>query len=237
MKLPILLSTLLFSAILLLSSPKIEVIGGNTQDWGDVKPSKKPLKHTVVLKNIGDEVLNITGVKPSCGCTTAPIDKEKLKPGESAKIKVEFKAGSSTGPKTKTIRITSNDPSNPTLIYRLKANVVKDLTVGPSQYFNFSTMEVGKKAESKVFIQNNGKKPVTLSDYKVEPANVEINLNKPVTLKPGEKVEVSAWLTPEKAGYTSVRLTMQTSHPEDPTLTIQGYGTAKESAVFRNGSK
>jgi hypothetical protein len=237
MKLNLLLSVLIFGVVSIFAAPKIEVVGGITQDWGDVKPSSEALKHTVTLKNVGDEPLNISGVKPSCGCTTAPIDKDILKPGETASIDVSFKAGTSTGPKTKTIRITSNDPSKPILTYRLKANVVKDLSVGPSRYFNFSEMEVGKKAESKVTITNNGGKSVTLSDFVITPNIVQTNLTKPVTLKPGEKVDVTAWLTPEKAGYTSIRLTMKTDNPDDPKLTIQGYGTAKESAVFRSNSK
>jgi hypothetical protein len=232
MKSTILISSLIFAVVSVFAAPKIEIVGGNTQNWGNVKPSSDGLKHTVVVKNVGDQPLNITNVKPSCGCTTAPIDKDIIMPDSTASIDVTFKAGMSPGPKTKTIRIASNDPSNPNLIYRLKATVVKDLTVGPSKYFNFSQMEVGKKAESTVSITNNSKKSVTLSEFETTPETLKTNLTKPVTLKPGEKVDVSAWLTPEKAGYTSVRLTMKTTHPDDPKLTIQGYGTVKESAVF-----
>lgn len=237
MRLPLLLASALFSVLSLFAGPKIEIVGGNTQDWGDVKPSNDPLTHTVTLKNIGDEPLIISGVKPSCGCTTAPIDKDNLKPGETASIDVSFKAGKSTGSKTKTIRITSNDPTNPTVIYRLKANVVKDLMVGPGPYMNFSNLEVGKKAETEVFIQNNGKKTVTLSNFTTFPESMKINLTKPVTLAPGEKVDVKAWYTPDKAGYTTVRIEMNTSHPDDPQLVITGYGTAKESPIFQSGSK
>lgn len=42
------------------------------------------------IKNFGGEVLKITGVSTSCGCTKASIDKKMLAPGESARLAVVF---------------------------------------------------------------------------------------------------------------------------------------------------
>src|SRR5438105_11547865 len=67
---------------------KLEVIGGDTYDWGAVAPAK--LKTVIQIKNVGTDSLVISNVHPSCGCTTAPIDKSMLKPGEIGKISVEI---------------------------------------------------------------------------------------------------------------------------------------------------
>src|SRR6056300_1776529 len=97
---------LLLVASMAYAQPKIEVIGGNKHDWGKVSPKDSPLKTKVKIKNTGNEQLVITNVKPSCGCTTAPLDKDKLKPGEVATVNVTFNVGSKAGVNSKTIRIS-----------------------------------------------------------------------------------------------------------------------------------
>ena len=42
----------------------------------------------------GDEMLKITGVKATCGCTVVQLDKRDYAPGESGVIKVTYTAGS-----------------------------------------------------------------------------------------------------------------------------------------------
>ena len=58
----------------------LEIIGGDTYDWGTVAPGK--LTTTVEVKNTGAQDLKITEVRPGCGCTAAPIDKNLLNPNE-----------------------------------------------------------------------------------------------------------------------------------------------------------
>src|SRR5437667_12794840 len=61
---------------------KIEIVGGDTYNWGNVQPGE--LKATIQVKNTGQGDLKITDVHPGCGCTvTSPIDKNPLKPGET----------------------------------------------------------------------------------------------------------------------------------------------------------
>ncbi|GAB5466704.1 MAG: DUF1573 domain-containing protein [Candidatus Kapaibacteriales bacterium] len=237
MKAKLLFFALFLAASSLIAGPKLEIIGGNTYDWGDVKASNEGLTTTVKLKNVGDGVLEISNVKPSCGCTTAPIDKDKLQPGETASIDVTFKPGTSSGPKTKTIRISSNDSQSPNVIYRLKANVVKNIDVGPKSFFNFSEVAVGNSVDSKLTVTNHSKRPVTFSDYKVEgDQNVTINLTKPITLKPNESFDVVSTITPDKVGYSNFKVTMTTSDPDTPQLVISGYARAQKNPLLNSGS-
>ena len=137
------------------AQPKLEIVGGNSYDWGKVGPKDSPLKTKVKIKNTGNEQLIITNVKPSCGCTTAPLDKDKLNPGEVATIDVSFNVGSRAGVNSKTIRISSNDPANSTTIFRLSADVQKEVTVSPAFLDKvFKAIEADANAEVEVDLPN-----------------------------------------------------------------------------------
>jgi hypothetical protein len=215
------------------AQPKIEIIGGNAHDWGNVTPKESPLKTKVKIKNVGTEKLVISNVKPSCGCTTAPLDKDQLNPGETATIDVTFNVGHRGGVNSKTIRISSNDPNNSTIVYRLNANVVKAITVTPT-YFAFSQMKVGEKSTARVTIQNTSKKDVTLTETASTPDDMVLNIKGTKTLKPGESFELKATLSPTKAGYVNCYVKFKTNVADDPELTVSGYGSVKASPVFNN---
>ena len=69
------------------------------------------------FKNSGGEVVTITSVKPSCGCTTAELAKAQYAPGETGEIKAVFKFNGGVGPQEKTILVTTSDaPASPTLL-------------------------------------------------------------------------------------------------------------------------
>ncbi len=81
-------------------------------DFGDIKQGDK-VSHTFVLTNGGGDLLKISDVKASCGCTAAAPDKNELAPGESTNLVVTFNSAGRMGKQSKTVRIYSNDPENP----------------------------------------------------------------------------------------------------------------------------
>ncbi|MBN9284887.1 MULTISPECIES: DUF1573 domain-containing protein [unclassified Flavobacterium] len=70
-----------------LSNATIEVV--NTFDFESMH-LKDTLKHTFLIKNTSDNVLNIVAVHSNCGCTITSFSREKIKKGESAEIAVTF---------------------------------------------------------------------------------------------------------------------------------------------------
>lgn len=218
------------------AQPKIEVCNGtDTQDWKTVTPKDEPLKANVPIKNIGNETLIITEIKAGCGCTTARLDEiqDTLKPGESTNLPVTLRIGGATGDLTKTVRITSNDPNSKDKILFLKANIFHPIQMTPS-YFAFNEMKVGSEASSAVKIKNNTDKNLTLSEIVMTPSNVDISLKKDRILKPGEEVEVTAKVKPDKSGYFNCTLKMKTSSKDYPELVISGYGKVNESPIFNS---
>jgi hypothetical protein len=229
--------------LLLLAQPKLEIVGGDTYDWGKVKKTDA-LHAKVVLKNAGTDTLKISNVKPTCGCTTAPLSRNTLLPGDTATLDITLKVGNG-GSVSKSIRISSNDSVNQIKTLFLRANIIIDLDVSPVSFFDFSKMKPNFDYTKSVFVTNKTEQDVAFSEFIVTPSDAVISLKKDeavfspnqlssITLKPGEKLEVIAKIRPQKKGYYNMSVKMKTTCPSTSTLTITGYGNVEESPLFNN---
>lgn len=96
----------------------VKVIGPKIQfektlhDFGKIKEGTI-VEYTFKYKNVGSEVLEVNHVRTSCGCTAAVINGKSLKPNEEGTLKVEFDSSNREGVVTRTITLSSNDPSEP----------------------------------------------------------------------------------------------------------------------------
>lgn len=208
-------------------------------DWGTIAPAD--LKADIEIKNSGDGVLVIDQVKPSCGCTTAPLDKNTLKPGESTMMHVTLKASNRTGGLTKSVAIMSNDPNNPTKVVRLRANIQRDITFNPdAQYLLFNNAVVGNEAEASIFVQNTSQEPITLHAPKVTEGDASMfrfNLTDDMVLKPGEKFEFKAFATPTSKENIDGRAVLTTSSEMMPEREFRLYGKVMDQAEVAPAAK
>jgi rhodanese-related sulfurtransferase len=81
--------------------------------------------HTFTIKNTGDEILEISGVNASCGCTTAALDNTSIEPGESVALDVLVNTTGFGGTISKSITVYSNDPGSPLFSLRVTGQVMK----------------------------------------------------------------------------------------------------------------
>ena len=81
-------------------------------DFGQVI-STEPQSHVFVVANVGNAELEILEVKTSCGCTTAGAWDRRVAPGKTGMIPIVFNPSKFTGPVTKLVTVTSNDPETP----------------------------------------------------------------------------------------------------------------------------
>lgn len=211
----------------------LEIVGGHVYDWGTVKPTDSPLKTKITIKNIDKNgVLEISRVKTSCGCTTAPLSKRRLTPLETAEIDITLNLGSRRGQVSKSVSIHSNDIEKPVRTVILKAEVVADLYCFPTSYFVFSDMKVGAESAAEIRFKNSSKQVVQLTDFKVEPEDMFVNIRSEISLAPGDEIVFKAKVTPRKTGYFDGKIEFRTSHPDFPVFKIPAYGNVKESPLF-----
>lgn len=214
------------------AQPKIEFIGGNTYDWGKVTP--KVLSTKIKIKNAGNKTLFISKVKPGCGCTTAPMDKRSLEPGEIGTMSVNLSLDiSNTGKIVKKIDISSNDPISPDTTIYLQCMIVTPIEVTPHAFFRFENLQVGYESKSTVTIKNVSDTTITLSHFETSPDFVSINVSNQVVLKPGESFNLTAKLRPSDEGQINVTVKFLTSHPDMKQFTVSGFGKVESSNLFK----
>jgi hypothetical protein len=76
-------------------------------DFGKIYDGK-PVAHEFKFTNKGKVPLVLSNVQPACGCTTPEWPREPIMPGEKAKIKAIYNAGSYRGVFSKGITVQSN---------------------------------------------------------------------------------------------------------------------------------
>lgn len=108
----------------LVSAQPSAVIHPMEYDYGDIVQDSIVTK-IFVITNEGNDVLKITRVWASCGCTAVMPAKNELKPGESTDIKVTFNSEGKSGKQNKTVYIETNDPKNSTIKLAFTGNVIK----------------------------------------------------------------------------------------------------------------
>ena len=108
--------------------PKAVVVEA-VKDVGLIAKGEK-ISHDFVIRNEGNADLEITSVKPACGCTVADYDK-LIAPGASGRIHTEVETVSFAGPISKGVTVVTNDAANPRLQLTIKADVKPYIGVIP----------------------------------------------------------------------------------------------------------
>ena len=104
------------------------------------------LDHTFLIKNDGKSTLEISSVRPSCGCTIAGKYPKKIAPGETGEFPFKIQSKKLRGKYEKSIKIYSNDPDTPELQLKLKGVCKRYVDVVPTNaYFGKTTTDAPRE--------------------------------------------------------------------------------------------
>jgi hypothetical protein len=204
------------------TQPKIHIEGNDVYDWGKIDPKGKPLTAKVKIFNQGTDTLKISEVKPTCGCTTAPLDKNNIEPYGYATLDITLTV-SDDGPIHKSIGITSNDTKTPTKNLSLKADIVRPIGLSP-RFLSFSNMELNKVTIAKSVITNNTNKTIRIKDVVAEPKELAINIKKNTKILPNKTIMLEVRFTPRTLSFLSGKVTLKTDvkDMEDVEISVAG---------------
>ena len=93
-------------------------------DFGKIKKGAKDVYCTFTYTNVGNDVLFISRVKKSCGCTVPEYSQEPVMPGQSATIKVGYTTTDIVGVFNKKITVFTNAVNN-AVVLTIKGEVVE----------------------------------------------------------------------------------------------------------------
>ncbi len=133
-------------------------------DFGRITPDRKvAAKYRV--SNTGNAYLNITQVRPSCGCTYTMLGKWSLAPGEATEVEAMFDPKGLKGGVRKSIEVVSNDPKTPSVSLTLEAEVVQEIMPSvESVYFHQAPKSATTRSQVR-YASGNGE-PVQIVDVK-----------------------------------------------------------------------
>src|SRR6056300_180450 len=77
--------------------------------FGTVQQGEE-IRYDFKFYNKGNQVLEITNVRPGCGCTTAGEYTKTVEPGRSGIIPIKLSTTRFKGPLSKSVTVSSNDP-------------------------------------------------------------------------------------------------------------------------------
>lgn len=176
------------------------------------------VKHEYTFTNTGTETLEITGVRPGCGCTTSGSWDKIVEPGRTGKIPVELNSKGFGGDIKKAIQVFCNDPSQTNVTLEIKGNVWRPFEVSPSYaYFNFAPGN-NERQTRVVKIRSQLDEPVTLSAPLWTNKNFEAVLT---AVKEGKEFELTISTAPPKSGVNShANFEIKTSSPKTPVISV-----------------
>lgn len=91
-------------------------------DFGLV-PDNSTLVYRTWLRATGKDTLEISDIKTGCSCLSVPLEKNRLAPGDSVLLTVQWRVGKAEGPVERVPYLFSNDNTGPHRL-KLQANVV-----------------------------------------------------------------------------------------------------------------
>jgi Protein of unknown function (DUF1573) len=206
------------------SAPKID-FDSITYNFGKVK-SGETVKHSFVFTNAGTAILEITDVKPGCGCTAAGAWDKSVAPGKTGVIPLQFNSTGYGGLVAKSATVNCNDPGRSNIILQITGTLWKPIDITPSMaMFNLSSESATN--ETKVLrLVSNLEEPVTLSDLECKNASFKTELKE---LKPGKEFELYVTAVPPFSNATVFStITLKSSSTNAPNLSVSVYAVVQQ---------
>ena len=171
-----------------------------------------------------------------CGCTTAPLNKNVIAPGDSALLKVTLNVEHYEGEVNKKISFSTNFMTEEVFL-TLRANVYQPISLFPGRYFNFAQMFQGDTTISKIVLNNLSGRDITITNVVIMPDDVTLNLYKGLVIPKDSDYVIEATCVPMKLGPYSARFDVYIDDPDMPVFRLSGFGSVgpKETKeqVFR----
>ena len=188
-----------------------------TYDFGKIN-SGAVVKHDFIFTNTGTATLEVTDVRPGCGCTTAGAWTKTVEPGQTGTIPIQFNSGNFSGPVQKNVTVTCNVASQPQTILYFKGTIWKAIDVNPT-YAYFTPLADAQTNDTRIVrIVNNTDEVLTLSAPESANTSFKAELK---TIKEGKEFELHISTTPPFGpGTVQGPVTVKTSSTNMPVITV-----------------
>lgn len=216
--------------------PRIEV-DQPEQSAGDVKPGRR-LYYSFAIRNTGQMPLQIEKVKPDCGCVVAEFD-ATIPVGGVGRVRATLNTAGRKGDLEKHLRVTCNDPEQPTILLTMTARIFQPVEVLPCEEL-LMPLTQGRAARTDVVVRGNDATPFVIEKAESSHPSLQVRIVRPVkplseTPKMAQQDQRVELVVPKSAPMAAfdATVTLQTTHPERPTITLR-VSAYPQNAVVAN---
>jgi hypothetical protein len=173
-------------------------------------------------------MLEITDVRPGCGCTTAGQWTRQVEPGKTGTIPLQFNSANFNGAVSKSATVTCNDPTQSSVMLQLKASIWRAIDVTPQFAILNLTTEMPSNSTT-VRIVNNMDQALKISDIESKNPLFAADL---VEVQPGKEFQlVIKTVPPYPTANVQGQITAKTSATNMPTLSVTAWANVQQTVM------
>ncbi len=116
------------------SAPTVLKFSPENVDFGEINVSEKR-DVSVLVKNAGASVVNVTEVRGNCGCLRLDMPKKELQPGESQPLNMTFIGQSGRRAESYLVTLLTDEPGMPVVSLTVHGRVVQVFIVEPQTLY------------------------------------------------------------------------------------------------------
>jgi hypothetical protein len=177
----------------------------------------EPAEGEFTIKNVGTDPLTLE-TRSSCGCTVATKPESPLAPGATTTFKISYHT-TRAGPANKSVTVTTNDPTQPSVVIKVMGTVKSPVTMTPSDRIAFSNLERDAVVSQTIRLATNFDSPLNLKqreNQKLEPFQVELK-----ELEPGRLYELTATTKPPlRLNMNNATVFLETGNEKVPSIPV-----------------
>jgi hypothetical protein len=210
-----------------LDGPRIRFSETNF-NFGKVKTTDT-LRHDFIVTNTGNALLEITEVRPTCGCTMAGTWDRQIQPGKTGRIPIQFSPAKFNGPVSKGIAVACNDPAQTNHTLQITATVWRPIDVQPATAY-FTPVEGEATNEVRIIrIVSNLDEALTLDAPQSTNGAISVELK---TVQPGKEFELHVrYAASHSNAIPNSFITMKTSSTNMPVISVPVYATLRPALL------
>jgi len=210
LKLVLLLIFVIPAMVFSQTGPKFSVDGGESINTGTHMRGKE-VKYEIKFKNSGDAELKISNVSTSCGCSTALISADVIKPGEDGTISFTFN-GNGFGMVSKAVNVITNEAAGlNTHSIVMTMNMVDPVNLTPNSIITEG--KVGDEISQKVTVANFFDKDIAINEVSSNSPAVKVSCDKQ-SIAVGETATIDISIKLYEESDVNAAVTIKTSEGE-----------------------
>jgi len=188
--------------------------------FGD-RDETETVEHTFVISNTGSKPLEILKIKAACGCTATSMGRRILPPGESENLKATLKLKGRRGLQKKSIRVQSNDATQPVLTLWMEGTARVELALD-SAFVNFGQLSSKNAASERLTHLLSRDSTIEITDIQGASERFEVTAQSDAK---GLQRDIRVRLIPPfTKGYIRGDFTIYTSHTNHAPLRLSVSG-------------